>query len=101
VEQKLRHYPFELGSASREVDTYEIEIPHDYTVDDIPDPVKIDFGFASYQSKVEVNGSKLRYWRELVVRDLQVPSERIADLRKFEGAIGADESAAVVLKHVP
>ena len=90
-----------MHGASRETDIFEIEIPPGYKVDDIPDPVKIDMGFASYQSKSEVTGSKLRYSREYVVRDLHVSPERLADLRKFEGMIGSDEMAAVVLTHEP
>ena len=98
VDRKPRHYPVELEGASRETDSYEIQLPADYKVDDIPAPVKLDVGFASYQSKIEVDGSKIRYSRELVVRDTSVPAERIADLRKFENAVGGDEMAAVVLK---
>jgi transglutaminase-like putative cysteine protease len=100
-ERKPRQYPLELRRTSRETDTYEIEIPQDYKVDDIPDPVKIDVGFASYQSKVEVEGTKIRYWREYVVRDLSVNADHIADWRKLQGVIGSDEAAAVVLKHNP
>ncbi len=69
-------------------------------MDDIPDAVKIDVGFASYQSKIEVEGSKLRYWREYVVRDLSVPPEKFSDWARLQGVIGADEAAAVVLKKV-
>ena len=101
LDQKPRHYAIEMHGASRETDIFEIEIPPGYKVDDIPDPVKIDMGFASYQSKSEVTGSKLRYSREYVVRDLHVSPERLADLRKFEGMIGSDEMAAVVLTHEP
>jgi hypothetical protein len=101
VERKLRHYPVELEGTSRQTDVYEIEIPQDYKVDDVPDPVKIDVGFASYQSKIEVTGSKLRYSREYVIHDLSVNPDHMADLRKLEGTIGDDEAAAVVLKRVP
>ena len=100
VEHKPRRYPLELEHTTHETDTYEIEIPKEYQVDDIPDPVKIDVGFASYQSKIEVQGSKLRYWREYVVRDLSVPSDKFGDWARLQGVIGADEAAAVVLKRV-
>jgi len=99
LEHKPHHFPFEFESASRETDVYEIELPADYKVDDIPDPVKIDAGFASYESKIEVAGSTVRYSRELVWRDVLINPERTEELRRFEGAIGADEFAAVVLKH--
>lgn len=98
VEHKPRHYPIELLHTARETDTYDIEIPKGYQVDDLPDPVKIDVGFASYESKVQVEGSKLRYWREYVVRDLSVPAEKYSEWVRLEGTIGADESAAAVFK---
>ena len=99
--RKPRLYPVEFDGTSKETDVYEIDLPAGYTVDDVPDPTKIDVGFASYQSKVEVTGSKLRYSREYTRRTTQVGPEKIPDLRKFEGAIGADEMAAVVLKKTP
>ncbi len=98
IDRKPRKYAVLLGGASRITDTYEIEIPADYAVDDTPEPARLDVGFASYQSKIDVTGSKVRYWRELIVRDYQVAPEHIADLRKLEGLIGADENAAIVLK---
>jgi hypothetical protein len=98
VEHKPRRYPIELRHTAHETDTYEIEIPKGYQVDDLPDPVKIDVGFASYESKVQVEGSKLRYWREYVVRDLSVPPEKYSEWVRLQGTIGADESAAAVLK---
>jgi len=101
VEHKPRHYSIELEQTAREVDNYEIEIPKGYAVDDIPDPTNIDVGFASYKSKIEVDGTKLKYWREYVVRDLSVQADKFPDWVKLQGVIGADETAAVVLKRVP
>ncbi len=99
--RKPRQHPVEFDGTSRETDLYEIELPAGYTVDDVPEPAKMDVGFASYESKFEVTGSKLRYSREYTRRNVEIGPERMADLRKFEGTIGADESAAVVLKKVP
>jgi len=98
---KPRLYPVELHGSSKESDTYEIELPEGYTVDDIPDPVKIDVGFASYQSKTEIKGQTLSYHREYVVRSVEIDPEKFAQLKAFEGSIGADERAAVVLKRAP
>src|SRR5437667_10214253 len=55
-------------------------------------------GFAMYQSKVEVIGSKLRYSREFVRRKVLIQPDRTEDLRELQGIIGADQVAAVVLK---
>jgi transglutaminase-like putative cysteine protease len=99
--RKPRQYPVEFDGTSKETDVYEIELPSGYAVDDLPEPANVDVGFASYQSKIEVTGSKLRYWREYTRRNVDIGPERMADLRKFEGRIGADESASVVLKKIP
>jgi hypothetical protein len=99
--RKPRQYPVEFDGTSKETDVYEIELPAGYAVDDLPEPAKVDVGFASYESKIEVTGSKLRYWREYTRRNVAIGPERVADLRKFEGTIGADEAASVVLKKIP
>ena len=98
IERKPRQYPVVFERSSKETDEYEIELPAGYVVDDLPDPVKVDVGFASYQSKIESSGNKIRYWREFIIRDLQVDVAHIGDLHKLEGQIGADENASVVLK---
>lgn len=100
IEHKPRHYPVDLRRTASRSDVFEIEIPKQYQVDDIPNAVSVDVGFASYRSKVEVDGSKLRYSRQYVIRDLSVPPNRFKDWVNLQGTIGADESAAVVLKRV-
>jgi Domain of Unknown Function with PDB structure (DUF3857)/Transglutaminase-like superfamily len=100
VEHKPRHYPLELESVSRQTDSYEIQIPPQYKVEELPDPVKIDLGFASYQSKFETEGSSLRYWREYAVKDVSIPAEKYSDWIQLQGLIGADQSAAVILRRV-
>jgi hypothetical protein len=98
LEVKPRNYPFQFERASHETDMFEIELPKDYLVEDLPVAVKVDAGFASYESKIEVQGSKVRYWRELIWRDVLIGPERTEELRKFLSTIGADESAVMVLK---
>jgi hypothetical protein len=98
LERKPRRYPFQFEDASRETDTYDIELPNGYVIDDVPDPVQLDVGFASYHSKVEIQGSILRYSRELVRQTDYLPADRAEDLRAFLGRIGADESSVVILR---
>jgi hypothetical protein len=99
--RKPRQHPVEFDGTSKETDVYEIELPPGYAVDDLPEPAKADVGFATYQSRIEVMGSKLRYSREYTRRNVEIGPERMPDLRKFEGIIGADEAASVVLKKIP
>jgi hypothetical protein len=97
ISWKERKYAVDLTSAERETDRYEIQLPEGYAVDDMPDPVNIDVGFASYQSRYETSGSTIRYWREYIVKDPFVPYEKLADLHRLEDSIGRDEFSTVVL----
>jgi hypothetical protein len=45
-----------------------------------------------------VQGSKIRYSREFVRKDVLIPAAQTDDVRKLLGVIGADEAAVVVLK---
>ena len=93
-----RKYPVDLSDSTRQMDSFEIKLPDGYVVDDLPDPVEIDVGFASYNSKYESAGNVLRYTREYVVRDPYVPLDKIADLKRFEERVSQDEFASAVLK---
>ncbi len=100
LDRKPRHFPIEFDSTSRETDVYEFDLPKGYVVDDVPSPVNVDMGFASYQSKIDVEGTKLRYSREYIRREVLISPDRMEQFRKLQGIIGADENAAVVLKRV-
>jgi hypothetical protein len=62
--------------------------------------VNIDEGFASYQSKTEVIGKKLRYTRVLEIKDLSVPVGKADKLKLFYRTIEGDERNLAVLKRV-
>ena len=101
LERKPRKFPFQFEDTTRETDVFDFDLPPGYVVDDTPEPVKVDMGFASYESKIEVKDNKLRYSREFVRREVLLKPDQTDELRKLQGIIGADESAAVVLKRVP
>jgi hypothetical protein len=93
-----RKLPIQLSGVTTETDSYEIQLPPGYAVDDLPEAKQIDVGFASYKSKIEANGSTLHYSREYVVREPDIGADRFSDLRKLEGTIGDDEFGSAVLK---
>jgi hypothetical protein len=97
LDWKERKRSVDLGAPEHEVDTYEIQLPEGYAVDDMPDPVQIDVGFASYRSRFEKSGSSVRYWREYVVKNPFIGYDKLADLHRLEDAIGNDEFSTVVL----
>jgi transglutaminase-like putative cysteine protease len=98
LDWKKRKYPVELGWTTDEVDSYEVRLPAGLVVDELPDPVEIDVGFASYKSSISAEGSTIRYSREYVVRHPNVPLEKLDQLRKLEETILRDEGASVVVK---
>jgi Domain of Unknown Function with PDB structure (DUF3857)/Transglutaminase-like superfamily len=93
-----RQFPIEFEGPVHDEDTFEITIPIGYTVDDLPPPVKADFGFASYESKTEVKGNVLDYTRTFDVKELSVPVSKAGDLKRFYRIIATDERNTAVLK---
>jgi uncharacterized protein DUF3857/transglutaminase superfamily protein len=93
-----RRFPVEFDGPSLDSDTFEITLPPGYEVDDLPPPVEADFGFASYRSKTEAQGSILRYTRTFEVKDVTVPLAKIEDLKKLYRIIASDERSTAVLK---
>ena len=79
-------------------DSFDIQLPDGYTVDELPDPVKADVGFASYESSTVLEGHTLHYTRTFTLRQVSLPPDKYADLQRFVGLIAADEDSRVVLK---
>lgn len=98
TDRKPRTVPINLDETMQATDEYSIELPDGYSVDELPDPVKLDLGFAAYQSDVQLKGNTLRYSRTYTVRQITLPAERYADVQKLAGAIAADEESSAVLK---
>jgi hypothetical protein len=98
TDHKERKVPIDLDETMQAVDEYSIELPAAFTVDELPDPVKLDVGFASYQSAIEVKGNTLEYKRTYTVREITLPAERYGDVQKLEETIAADEESRAVLK---
>jgi hypothetical protein len=97
-DDKPRVYPIDLGETGTWRDSIDVALPVDYVVDDMPAPVDLDVGFASYKSDVKATGNVLHYSREFVVRELDLPPEKSADMSKLMGVINSDESSSAVLK---
>ena len=98
LDVKPRVLPIDLRETMQARDDFTIELPPGYTVDEIPAPVKLDLGFASYESQSELTGSSLHYWRTYTVRQVSLPADRYGDLQKLAGVIDADEQNRAVFK---
>ena len=82
----------------QEQDDYTIELPAGYAIDEIPGPVKLDLGFASYESASSVKDNILHYTRTYTVREVTLPADKYPDVQRLAGVIAADEQNNAVLK---
>ena len=98
VDHKPRKVDIDLEQTMQDIDDFEIQIPEGYAVDELPDPVKVDLGFASYESSTEVHGQTLHYKRVYTQRQVTLPAAKYADLQHLAGVIGADEQSRAILK---
>ncbi len=98
--KEARQYPVEFEGPEHDTDVFEIELPAGYQPDDLPPPINLDDGFASYQSKTEIVGRTLRYTRTFEIKRLSVPVSEAEKLRQFYRVIADDERNSAVLKRV-
>ncbi len=98
LDKKARSIPIDLRQTMVAKDDFTIVIPADYMVDELPDPVKLDVGFASYESSSQLTGTSLHYTRTYTVRQVSLPADRYADVQRLAAAIDADEQNHAVFK---
>ncbi|HEY1502489.1 MAG TPA: DUF3857 and transglutaminase domain-containing protein [Acidobacteriaceae bacterium] len=98
LDDKPRKVPISFDGVGTWRDDFDVAIPAGYAVDDMPDPVNMDVGFATYHSEVKAEGGKLHYKREYVLKKVVLDAGDYAKLHKLEAAIAADENSDAVLK---
>ncbi len=95
---KPRHYPYEFDAPTLQTDVFEFNLPDGYKIDELPEAAKATFAFGEYNSKIENEGTQLKYSREYKINAVRVPAEKIGDLGKFFHQINQDERSMAVLK---
>ena len=90
--------PVVFDGPRRDSDSVEITMPAGFEVEDLPEPVSVDYGFASYHSKTEVSGNVLTYNRTLEIREPNVPLSKVNDLKTLYRIIASDEKNTAVLR---
>lgn len=95
---KPRKYSIEFPDATRQDDDFEITLPAGYVVDELPQPVKAECPYGSYQSHVEVSGNTLTYKRTYQINDIIVPTEKLGEVRGFFQQIASDERSSAILR---
>ncbi len=97
-DKKDRQYPVEYDAATLQGDLVDIDLPPGYKPDGLPQPLSLDVGAASYKSKVEFDGKTLHYTRSYEIKDVLVPTGKLADLKGFYHQIVEDENTSAIFK---
>jgi hypothetical protein len=95
--KESRHNTIEFEGPARYTDVFDIELPANCKVEELPPAVNEDLGFVSYSSKTELVGGKLRYSRSFEIKQLSVPADKAVELRDFYRSISDDERRTAVL----
>ncbi|WP_242618285.1 hypothetical protein [Edaphobacter modestus] len=98
VDNKVRKIPIDLRETMQVKDEYDIELPAGFAVDELPEAVMLDLGFASYESSTRLKGNALHYSRTYTVRQVTLTAEKYDALQKLSSVIATDEQSRVVLK---
>jgi hypothetical protein len=102
TEQKPRKYGIEFEDATRQDDIVDITLPPGYVLDGIPLPVQVECAYGSYHSEVNVTDGVLHYRRTYEIKNTEVPSEKLPEIKSFLKQIAADqENSALLRKATP
>lgn len=78
-------------------ETVSVKLPAGFTVDELPDPIKLDTPFGSYKTSYEVKDGELLFTRVLAQRAGTIPVDQYPAVRNFFERIRAADQAPVVL----
>lgn len=91
-----RKHPVVLDSRSFS-ETVRVKLPDGFEVDELPDALKLDASFGSYNTTYLVTNGELVFTRSLAQRAGSIPASQYQTVRSFFERIRAAELAPVVL----
>ena len=98
LEDKPRKYSVDLQYPSLQGDSYEITLPPEYEMDELPAPVTAQSPQWSYSSSAEVKNGVLTYKRVFERKTVLVPLSGYEEMKSFYRRVATDERALAVLK---
>ena len=60
-------------------------LPPGYVVDDMPEPVSVNVGFATYKSEVKAGDGVLHYSREYQVKTMDLAPDKYPEVTEADG----------------
>ncbi len=98
--RETRTYPFQFGYLRTSGTHFEFELPRDFALETLPQPVELATPFASYRQKVSLQGNILASSAVLEIKTLALPPEQVQELRDFLRRVQQADSTLVVLKRL-
>jgi hypothetical protein len=85
-----------FSHAALESDVIDITLPADYAIDELPK--NATYEYPSYKSEITASGHELHYTRTYELKDVRVPLEKMADLKKLYSDIADEERGWAILR---
>jgi len=98
VKYEERKLPFQTSRSFLDTDSYVFEIPSEYIILALPENYKIDSEFGSYKIILEKKeGNKIKYTRELTLKEGVFPKEKYKSYRNFIKKIAKKDKSKFIL----
>jgi hypothetical protein len=78
-------------------DGVRIKLPQGFSIDEMPDPVKLEGHYGTYRASWKSDGGDLLFEQSVEVHDAIVPAAEYADVVAFFDKVSRSQTAAVVL----
>jgi hypothetical protein len=93
-----RQHPIVLDSYAF-TEKVRVKLPAGFAVDELPDPVKLEVAFGSYETKYEVKDGELLFTRIMAQRAGTIPAAQYQGIRTFyERMLAAEQSPVVLIR---
>ncbi len=93
-----RKLPLKIYRGFKDVDTYEIKLPKDFSATLLPQNIDVSSKFGSYKMSLERKDEKtLIYKKELILKHGEYPKEEYKTYRKFMRKIARYENMKIAL----
>ena len=91
-----RTNPYSID-ASAYSERVRIKLPDGFEVDEVPEAVKLESEFGTYDVSYEVEGTHLIFTRSLTLNRAMIPADKYDSVKAFFGKVHGAEQAPVVL----
>jgi len=98
IKYEERKLPFQTSRSFLDTDSYVFEIPREYIIETLPENYTVDSEFGSYKITLEKKeGNKIKYIRELTLKEGVFPKEKYNSYRTFIKKIAKKDKSKFIL----